>query len=596
MYAFLSRSPIRIKLLIYFVPILILSVVLTGLLSYLSAVKQLEKNAYYLLNDTVEQTGGFINDKFYTVFEQLVLIENNSAFRNIMENKGQAVDQRRYDDLIDLRRQFEEAYQNHFQIIDSIYVAFNNGRSFNLQKDFVPKHVGINLSDWMARYSNRDSQAGYYWLNRHVDEVFDTVETRNVVSLFKMIGSQESAVSGVALINMRESYIRNILLNVKVSPNGVLALISPDGVMYSKDLQSPYVISDKVMNEIRHSADAQGSLREVSQSDRPMMIRYTTLSLNHWKLAAIVPESDILSNASQIKTITLYIVVIILLVFGVVATLVASSLSNPIRFLSKQVKRVGKGDLNVSFRLNEQNEIGVLAQGLESLVESVRDLLDKVKDEQEQKRQIELLALQAQIQPHFLYNTLGSIKHLVDLGEKEKASTMVSALTQFFRIGISKGREVISVREEIEHVRNYLLIQHIRYSTDFEFEIDIEEGLLDLPIMKLTLQPIVENAIYHGAKNKHGRVLIRITGSRQGRLAVLEVFDDGAGMSKERLVQIQASIQSPTVEEVPVTFGLRNVHKRLVLQFGDGFGLRLESREGEYTMVSVSIPITMEEV
>ncbi|MGG1555149.1 sensor histidine kinase [Paenibacillus ferrarius] len=596
MYAFLSRSPIRIKLLIYFVPILILSVVLTGLLSYLSAVKQLEKNAYYLLNDTVEQTGGFINDKFYTVFEQLVLIENNSAFRNIMENKGQAVDQRRYDDLIDLRRQFEEAYQNHFQMIDSIYVAFNNGRSFNLQKDFVPKHVGIPLNDWMARYSNRDSQAGYYWLNRHVDEVFDTVETRNVVSLFKMIGSQESAVSGVALINMRESYIRNILLNVKASPNGVLALISPDGVMYSKDLQSPYVISDQVMNDIRHSADAQGSLREVSQSDRPMMIRYTTLSLNHWKLAAIVPESDILSNASQIKTITLYIVLIILLVFSVVATLVASSLSNPIRFLSKQVKRVGKGDLNVSFRLNEQNEIGVLAQGLESLVESVRDLLERVKDEQEQKRQIELLALQAQIQPHFLYNTLGSIKHLVDLGEKEKASTMVSALTQFFRIGISKGREVISVREEIEHVRNYLLIQHIRYSTDFEFEIDIEEELLDLPIMKLTLQPIVENAIYHGAKNKHGRVLIRITGSRQGRLAVLEVFDDGAGMSKERLAQIQTSIQSPTVEEVPVTFGLRNVHKRLVLQFGEGFGLSLESREGEYTMVSVSIPITMEEV
>ncbi|OXM86955.1 sensor histidine kinase [Paenibacillus rigui] len=592
MTSFLSRSPIRIKLLIYFVPILVSSVVLTGLFSYLSAVKQLEKNAYYLLNDTVEQTGTFLEDKFLTIFEQLVLIENNNSFRNILGNTSQAVDQQRYDDIINLQKQFEESYQNHFQMIDSIFVTFNNGRSFNLQKDFVPRHVGINLKEWIAYYARSGNTTGYYWLNQHVDHVFETVETRRVVSLFKIIGNPQSEVNGVALINMRESYILNILRNVKVSPNGVLALISPDGVMYSKPLAGEYAISDSIIHNIQQSAEAQGSLQEYSTDNKPMMIRYTTLSLNQWKLAAIVPESDILSNASQIKSITFSIVLLILVVFSVVATLFASSLTNPIRFLSKQVKSVIQGNLNVSFRLKEQNEIGVLANGLESLVDSVQQLLQKVKDEQEHKRQIELLALQSQIQPHFLYNTMGSIKHLIDLGEKEKASTMVSALTHFFRIGISKGREVISIQEELEHVRNYLLIQNIRYSKDFEFEIEVEESILHLPIMKLTLQPIVENAIYHGIKNKAGRGIIRITGARQGDVALLQVFDDGAGMDGERLQQITDSIQSPTVKGVPVTFGLRNVHLRLALQFGCSYGLELESQEGEYTIVKVSIPYT----
>lgn len=587
-FSYLSRSPIRIKLLLYFVPILVSSIALTGYLAYTFAVNQLEKNAYYLLNDTIEQTGTFLNDKFYSIFEQLVVIENNSSFKDILSDKDQDEEQNRYNDIIDLSRQFEEVYQNYFQMIDSIYVAFNNGRSFHLEKDLVLRHVGIDLNQWMRQY--QDNPNGYYWLNNHQDKVFDTVEPRNVFSIFKMIGTPDTPVSGIALINMRESAIMDILQNVKVSPNGTIVLISPEGATYARPLADDYRIGDSVIGEIRQEEGDQGSLQENSLAGQRMMISYSTLPLNKWRVAAIVPEKDILQDASRIKGITFLIVCLILIVVIIAATIIASSLSNPIRFLSKQVKRMELGDLNVSFDLREKNEIGVLANGLESLVASVQDLLVKIKDEQEQKRQIELLALQAQIQPHFLYNTLGSIKHLIDLGEKEKASLMVSSLTRFFRIAISRGREVITLREEIEHVRNYLQIQHIRYSRNFDFEIDIDDGLLELPIPKLTLQPLVENAIYHGIKNKPTYGLIRISGERQGHLAAIQVFDDGAGMSEERLEQLRASIRSPVVQEAPVTFGLRNVHLRLALHFGPPYGLELESEEGAYTISKVIIP------
>ncbi|OMD75678.1 MULTISPECIES: sensor histidine kinase [Paenibacillus] len=596
MISYLSRSPIKIKLLIYFLPILVSSVALTGFFSYFTAVKQLEQNAYYLLSDTTEQTGFFLNDKLYTIFEQLVSIENNSAFQYILLDNGQDEGEHRYDDIIDLHKQFEEAYRNHLQVIDSIFVTFNNGRTFNIQKDFIPRHVGVNLNEWLAEYNQKDAESSYYWLNTHEDQVFTTVTKRNVVSVFKIIGNLDSEVSGMALINMKESYLLDILQNVNISPNGSLALISPDGVMYSKPLSKEYAIGDEIVNDIRNNANHQGDLRAASKSDQRMMIHFTTLSLNGWKLAAIVPESDILAKASQIKSITLTIVAVILVVFIIMATYFASSLTNPIRYLSKQVKSFRQGNLNVNFQLKEQNEIGVLASGLENLVDSVRQLLEQVKDEQEQKRQMELLALQSQIQPHFLYNTLGSIKHMIDLGEKEKASTMVSALAHFFRIGISRGREVITLREEIEHVQSYLQIQNIRYQKDFEFEIQVEESIMHLPIMKLTLQPIVENAIYHGIKNKKGKGIIRITGRPSGDAAIIEVFDDGAGMDVEKVQEMNTSIQAQNVQEAPVTFGLRNVHRRLALQFGYGFGIRLDSEEGVYTIVTVRIPYTKNEV
>lgn len=184
-------------------------------------------------------------------------IENNSAFQYILLDNGQDEGEHRYDDIIDLHKQFEEAYRNHLQVIDSIFVTFNNGRTFNIQKDFIPRHVGVNLNEWLARYNQKDAESSYYWLNTHEDQVFTTVTKRNVVSVFKIIGNLDSEVSGMALINMKESYLLDILQNVNISPNGSLALISPDGVMYSKPLSKEYAIGDEIVNDIRNNANHQ---------------------------------------------------------------------------------------------------------------------------------------------------------------------------------------------------------------------------------------------------------------------------------------------------------------------------------------------------
>jgi two-component system sensor histidine kinase YesM len=397
------------------------------------------------------------------------------------------------------------------------------------------------------------------------------------------------------LINLRESYFLEIMQNVQISPNGALALISPDGALFSKDLKADYEVKPGTIAELRQRAGGNGSLTVDSTAGRKLDIAYQTLPLNGWVLAAIVPEKDILAGAVRIQWIVLAVTLVILVLVAAAATVAARNLSNPIRYLSKQVKRFERGDFSVSFEIDQHNEIGVLATGLTRLADSVGQLLNEVREEQEQKRKAEMRALQAQIQPHFLYNTLGSIKHLIDLEERERASVMVGALTRYFRIGISKGRELITVAEEIEHVRSYLMILNIRYNQDFDYTIDVAQELLPLRIPKLTLQPLVENAVYHGIKNKRGKGIVAIKGHTDNDTAVLEIYDNGQGIQPDRLMQLRSYLQADSTGEQTLTFGLWNAHRRLALQFGPAYGLVLDSEEMKFTRVTVRMPRVQKE-
>ncbi|WNS43979.1 sensor histidine kinase [Paenibacillus sp. MMS20-IR301] len=586
-------KPIQAKLLITFLPVMILSVIATGSFSYWSASDQLRKNSLYSQADTTYQTALFLDDKFLTIFEQLVNLEDTTSLRNLLSVNDQGDTPQKFNDIIELHNRLGNVYHTYNAMVDSIYVAFNNGRSFSLQQEYVPRSVSIDLPAWQQRYNT--SEKGYYWLNSHKDAVFDTVEDRRVLSSFKMIGTPTSSSSGIVLINLRESYFLEIMQNVKISPNGALALISPDGELFSRTLKADYEVQPDTIADLRQLAGGNGSLTAGSAAGQKLDIAYQTLPLNGWVLAAIVPEKDILAGASRIQWIVLAVTLVILVLVAASATLAARNLSNPIRYLSKQVKRFERGDFSVSFAIDQHNEIGVLATGLTRLSDSVEQLLSEVREEQEQKRKAEMRALQAQIQPHFLYNTLGSIKHLIDLEERERASLMVSALTRYFRIGISKGAELITLAEEIEHVRSYLLILNIRYNQDFDYTIEVEDELLSLRIPKLTLQPIVENAVYHGIKNKRGKGLVAIKGHAAEDTAVLEIYDNGQGILPERLSQLRASLQADIAGDHALSFGLWNAHRRLVLQFGLPYGLAIGSEEMKFTRVTVEMPRVQKE-
>ncbi len=279
---------------------------------------------------------------------------------------------------------------------------------------------------------------------------------------------------------------------------------------------------------------------------------------------------------------------------------ISRSITSPVLKLSQVTEKVASGDLNVRANLDAGAELGVLSRSLDEMIERINMLIAQVRTEQENLRVAELELLQAQINPHFLYNTLDTIIWLAEAGDQKKVVSMVGSLSEFFRASLGQGRDIVTIGDEMKHVSSYLQIQQVRYQDILTYSVDVPHELYDCLIPKITVQPIVENALYHGIKNKRGGGNIKITGSTDGSIVYLYVTDDGIGMKEERLHQIRSkihrgektdntSVPSGNREEAEI-FGLYNVNERIRLKFGDRYGIHIDSAYGEGTTVTVSLP------
>ena len=261
---------------------------------------------------------------------------------------------------------------------------------------------------------------------------------------------------------------------------------------------------------------------------------------------------------------------------------------DPIDKICERLVAIGKGGLLVCEPIQaDVEEVQLLSDGIESMVGHLKRQIDKNTEQEKQRRRTELALLQAQINPHFLYNTLDTIIWLIESGEISESVTMVSSLSNYFRFSLSRGQNVITLTEEEQHIRSYLEIQQMRYRDLMDYEIDIPEHLKNFILPKLTLQPLVENALYHGIKQRRRKGFIRVTGKTQNDLLTLEVADDGSGMTEERLEEVRAYLADGRREG----FGLRTVHQRIRILFGGEYGLTVESAPDAGTRVIVTIPM-----
>lgn len=268
------------------------------------------------------------------------------------------------------------------------------------------------------------------------------------------------------------------------------------------------------------------------------------------------------------------------------------SITEPIQDLCSRVQAIGDGDLTQKTPIQTQEyEIQTLSDGFENMVGRLNQLIEQNRQEQISLRSAELALLQAQINPHFLYNTLDAIVWLIEMEKNEQAVEMVTSLSAFFRSSLSNGQDIITLREEEQQVRSYLEIQQVRYKDILQYEINIDPRLEKYKVPKLTLQPLVENALYHGIKLKRGQGHIIVTGRARGENIYLTVEDDGAGMTRERLQQVRSGI----LHGERIGFGVATVHERLQLLFGPAYGLQIDSEPGIGTRVSVTIPMQLRE-
>lgn len=327
-------------------------------------------------------------------------------------------------------------------------------------------------------------------------------------------------------------------------------------------------------------------LTELIQDDIQYYIYYQTQSIENLKVQL---------NAQVQNFITVCCIALVFVVSGVLVTavLISNSITKPVKELCGVTERISKGDFLTRAGVTTEDEIAQLAGSVNNMSEQLEIMVNKIKEDEHKMRYAELRLLQEQINPHFLYNTLDTIVWLIEGKLNEKAMQMVVSLSDFFRLVLSHGKEFISIQDEERHIRSYLEIQQVRYCDILEYEIAIEPEVYQYKILKLSLQPIVENALYHGIKYKRAKGKIEITGTMRDGKIYLAVKDTGVGMSKEDLEKLREDIKQPC-KQTEKGFGLANVNERIRIHFGTEYGMTIDSVEGEGTIVGLVIPAELD--
>lgn len=324
-------------------------------------------------------------------------------------------------------------------------------------------------------------------------------------------------------------------------------------------------------------------LTELLQEEIQDFIYYEAVNLQEVRL-------NLQSRQERTVRFSLLLFLLVLIVVSILSMVFARSISKPVARLCDSAKLVGKGDFDTRVESSSGDEIATLTDSFNSMIGQIGELVENIKTEQQNLRNTELKLLQAQINPHFLYNTLDTIIWQAEAGKNEEVVQMVTSLSDFFRTSLSEGRDYITVKEEISHIRSYLKIQRFRYRDILEYEINVPEEFYAYSILKLTLQPLIENALYHGIKNKRGVGKITISAETADGDLIFLVADNGIGMKEEQLGRLIHKVKDKrnNVQESG-GFGLANVEERIRLNYGEEYGLDFKSCYGVGTEVMVKI-------
>ncbi|WP_227872378.1 cache domain-containing sensor histidine kinase [Paenibacillus albus] len=405
---------------------------------------------------------------------------------------------------------------------------------------------------------------------------------------------------GRLVLNIKETTLSSIFGKIGTDEQGSFMLTDRSGTIVSTSDKTKLLkqIDDPNLRNWVQSEKDESTIGRF-QSGKQLVIS-SEMEKFGWKLISMEPYSKLTENSRKITMLIAIIGLFCFLFTLMGAGILNSLIARPIVLLTKNMKLVKEGNLSLRLPVRSNDELGLLASGFNTMIARINQLLDNVRFEQKKKREYELALIQSQIKPHFLYNTLDVIYTLAEFGRVKDVQRTTKSLADYYRIVLSKGREAIPLQDELQGLRDYLGIQRIRYADVFDYQIDVQPDVMACTVLKLTLQPLAENAIYHGLKTKGTFGHLWVTGGKVGDYLELRVRDDGAGIPPDRLKQLlgpgglQEEGGSKAVSVAGNTgssFGLRSVDSRIKLFFGDDYGLIINSEPGVGTEIIVRLPL-----
>lgn len=594
-------SNLRTKFILSFLIILLIPFAAFGIITYRSSTTVIEKNVYTLTMQNIIQISSkleyYIKDvEFITnlicndrqVLSYLSLLQNPPKEYEAPPISSDGLTLKIISDVINLRG----------ENLSGIYYLNNNSVYFmHPEKAYYMNSNNWTRSDWYTDVLNDPRSVHLIGTQQ---DLFEKDTDGYIISAAGSIQDMNTGMpQGIMKIDFDyDNFIRALgVNNIDVFSNGdIYILDNQDFIMYSN---KGGLLTRKLDSKLSEKMKAGIGSETVNIDGKSMYMVYYTTPDSMWKIINIIPVSSMLKDISVIKNSMFILAFICILIILVSRYIISSALLNPINKLTTAMSQVEKGNFSVRISLKSHDEIGFLADSFNKMISNIDSLIKKVYHAQLKQKEAELYSLQSQINPHFLYNTLESIRGAALSYKIDSIAEMARCLSMLFRYNISE-KFLVPIRDEVKNLDNYIKIQNFRHDNKFDINYNISEDILDYGILKLTLQPLVENSIKHGLEMKMGKGRIDISAAFEGSTIVIEIKDDGVGLQPKRLKELNSILEKSVPVYVrrdqekqnsAVRIGINNVNSRIKLFFGAQYGLKyIPCQNG--TIVKITIPET----
>ena len=573
----LKNLSIQSSIFMYFTVTAIIAIALISLIIFQRFTNSLNATI-------IEENSGIVGQLGESVDSYLrnVMKVSDSIYYNVIKNTDISND--------DIKKGMNLIYVNNDNMIDDIALISGKG-------ELIESMPALRLKDnsnVLEKDFFKKSMAESEYINfsmPHIRDLFDRNESSYswVISLSRAVEvtDEGKATQALLLINLNYRYFEEIFSNVNLGNGGYVYLTNDRGDIIWHPKQNE-IYSGRFNEDNKYAATLKDGITVENLSGKNLTLNVRTIGYTGWKLVGVTPSAALGIDGIKFRFFVLFVADLFLFLLAMINAFISDKISNPIKRLDGSVREIESGNLDVEIVPSGSYEVEHLGKSIKNMLGRIKVLMSDLVAEHNAKRKSEFDTLQSQINPHFLYNTLDIIVWMIENENSDKAVNIVTALAKFFRISLSKGKNIITVKDEVEHVRNYLMIQNMRFKNRFEYSIDVDEKVLSYSSLKLMLQPLVENAIYHGMEFMDGDGEIDVKVFKEDDSLYFTITDNGLGMSED---MVETLLSKDFVSSKKGSgIGVKNVNERIKLYFGSEYGLKVESEPDEGTKITIHLP------
>jgi two-component system sensor histidine kinase YesM len=575
----INRLSFRNKLKTAFLAVTILSILITGGFSYVITANILENNAMKLTQDTVEKSAEIVDEKLNKLMLVMMTLMISDPFKSMLKDVAAGKSSQYFAHMANLENVFSQARMTE-PLIHSIYVSTPMG-------EFYPLTMNRNRQSSFFEsplYERILLEQKNVWIEGHEDKLF--LGNNRVISLILEPISEDYVKDVYIVVNIREDGLRRL---VGLESEGGSSRFLLNGAAQLVGLETDPLVKQVVNSGLMRTVIQKGPTGYDSYKlgNETYLLNYARLGITDWTIMAVQSKDHVLKDLIYVTWMIVFITAGALIVTGLVSGAFTRYLLKPLYGLQEVMKRVEGNDLKARFVSRNEDELAQVGFRFNQTLDQIVVLIEEIKLAETNKRVAEIKALSAQMDPHFLYNTLNTIYWKLKLKQVDQSQKMVVSLSRLFQLGLNKGHEITTLDKELEHVRQYLELQTYCYEHLFEYDIQVKQPwLLGLPLPRIMLQPLVENSILHGFRSMEsgGRISIEIDGDIGKEPWIIRVRDNGLGMD-------EATVRSLSGHEQDDGYAIRNLVSRLQLYYGDKANITIDSVLGQGVLVTLSMPL-----